>query len=233
MARLPRLVIPQQLHHVFQRGSDGRLIFQDQEDYLQFLRWLGEAAQLFQVKIHGYLLMPDHWQLLLTPADALGLGKMMQWLGRKYVPYFNRKNGRQGALWASRFKATVLEANRYLLPTMLYMEAKPVELGLAVDAFEYPWSSFAHHAGGKLDPLVFDHAVYWALGNTPFQREAAYKELMRQGLSEADKQAIMRATQRSWLLGSVEFQMEMTKLTDRRVMPAKRGRPVKSLEIKE
>jgi putative transposase len=75
--------------------------------------------------------------------------------------------------------------------------------------------------------LIVDHTIYWALGNTPFQREAAYKELMRQGLSEAQVQALMQATQKSWLLGSPDFQVEMTKLTERRVMPSKRGRPVK------
>jgi putative transposase len=227
MARLSRLVIPQQLHHVFQRGHDGKKIFLDNDDYLQFLRWLAEAARMFHVKIHAYVLLPDHWQLLVTPEDATGLGKMMQWIGRQYVPYFNRKTGRQGSLWAGRFKATVLEAQHYLLPCMLHMEGKPQQLGLVPDALDYPWSSFAHHTGGKIDPLIVDHSIYWALGNTPFQREAAYKELMRQGLSAVQAQALTQATQKSWLLGTPSFQAEMSKLTDRRVMPSKRGRPAK------
>ena len=77
MARLPRLVIPHQLHHIIQRGNDNKLIFVDADDCTVFLRWMGEAAKLFAVAIHSYVLMPDHLHLLATPSDEAGLGKMM------------------------------------------------------------------------------------------------------------------------------------------------------------
>lgn len=227
MARLPRLVIPHQVHHIIQSGSDGKVIFADEEDHAVFLRWLGEAARQFQVAIHAYVLMPDHLHLLATPADESGLGRMMQWLGRHYVPYFNAKYTRNGTLWQGRYKATVLEAGRYFLPCSLYIESNPLRSAMVVDAQDYPWSSYAHHIGLKIDSLITDHPLYWALGNTPFQREATYKEQMLQLLPQAEIQALTGATLKGWLLGSDSFKEAMTKLTERRVEPMQRGRPRK------
>ena len=227
MARLPRLVIPHQLHHVIQRGTDDKRIFADDEDYNSFLAWMGEASKLFKVAIHSYVLMPDHLHLLATPTDETGLSKMMQWIGRHYVPYFNGKYQRQGTLWQGRYKATVMEAHSYLLRASLYIEANPVRSGLVADTLDYPWTSYQHHIGLKTNPLITDHPVYWAMGNTPFQREAAYKEMMLNGLSSTETHALTAATLKAWMLGTPNFKAEMTKLTERRLEPIKRGRPRK------
>jgi putative transposase len=227
MARLPRLVVPDQLHHIIQKGNDGKVIFVDPEDFVIFIRWLKEASKQFQVAIHAYVLMPDHLHLLLTPKDDTGLGKMMQWIGRHYVPYFNSKYHRSGTLWQGRYKATILEAAKYFLPCSLYIESNPVRASLVADAVDYPYSSYLHHIGLTNDPLITDHPGYWGLGNTPFQREAAYKEMMERGLSSAEVAALTDATLKAWLLGSEQFKLEMSKLTSRRVAPAKRGRPSK------
>ena len=90
MARLPRLVIPNQPHHLIQRGVDRQAIFRETEDYVNFLGRLRDAARQFKVAIHGYVLMTNHIHLLATPSDLEGLARMMQWVGRHYVPYFNQ-----------------------------------------------------------------------------------------------------------------------------------------------
>jgi putative transposase len=229
MARLPRLVIPHQLHHIIQSGNDGKIIFVDDEDYRSFLAWMGEASKLFKVAIHSYVLMPDHLHLLLTPSDDIGLGKMMQWIGRHYVPYFNGKYQRKGTLWQGRYKATVLDASLYFVRCSLYVEANPVRSKLVADPMDWPWSSYQHHIGLSINPLLTDHPVYWAMGNTPFQREAGYKDLMVQGLASYEITAFTDATMKGWLLGSDAFKLEMVKLTERRVEPIKRGRPRKQV----
>ena len=227
MARLPRLLIPGQTHHVTQSGVDGKIIFLDADDHLMFLSWLKTAAKQFSVVIHAYALLPDRVHLLLTPSDHVGLGKMMQWLGRYYVPYFNAKYKRSGLLWQGRFKACVLEAKNFFLPCCVMIEESAVRGRLVDEASQYPWSSCQHHLGLKLDALVADHAIYWGLGNTPFQREAAYKEMLEKGVSASHLQAIQDATSKAWLLGSDEYKAAMRKLTERRIEPVKRGRPKK------
>jgi putative transposase len=229
MARLPRLIVPNQPHHVIQCGQAKQPIFLDADDYAAFLVWLRDASKLFKVAIHAYVLMPSHLHLLLSPSDQTGLAKMMQWIGRCYVPYFNRKYQRDGTLWKGRYKATVLDAVGYFLTCSRYVELNPVRAGLVENPADYPWSSYAHHIGAKRDVAITDHAVYWGLGNTPFQREAAYKELAEQALKESEIALLREATSKGWALGSEQFKVELEKKCSRRVSPKKRGRPVKSV----
>ena len=211
MARLPRLILPNQPHHVIQRGNDNQTIFRDDEDYQRFL-------------------MPNHLQLLVTPSDEDGLAGMMQKVGRLYVPWFNAKYGRSGTLFQGRFRTSVIDPDAYFLACILYIELHPLREQLAQAPLDYPWSSYAHHAGVRPDPLITDHARYWALGNTPFQREAAYIELAQQGMSSAELDTIDRAVLKGAALGSHAFKAELEKKTRRQILPAKRGRPFKVKE---
>ena len=229
MARLPRLVIPNQPHHVIQRGNDGQLIFRDTADHEMFLSRLKDGARQFKVAIHAYVLMPTHLHLLATPSDLEGLGRMMQWIGRHYVPYFNQKYARAGTLWQGRYKATVIDAERYFITCCAYIELNPVRGGLVQTAGDYPWSSYPHHVGIKSDPIISDHPLYWSLGNTPFEREAAYKALVEQGVNEEDVRTLTEATLKGWALGTEQFQLALEKQARRRVRQAKRGRPRSSV----
>lgn len=230
MARLPRLVVPNQPHHVIQSGHDHQSIFRDAADHAAFLDWLKEGAKRFKVALHAYVLMPDHVHLLATPVDAEGLARMMQWVGRYYVPYYNQKYQRSGTLWQGRYKATVLDAERYLLLCSRYVELNPVRKGLVSSPVDYPWSSYMHHIGAKSDPLITDHRLYWALGNTPFDREIAYRQLAEQSLSSGEVDLITEATRKGWALGADEFKSGLEKQVSRRVSPAKRGRPLKKVD---
>lgn len=227
MARLPRLVIPHQPHHVIQSGNDGQLIFREPEDYARYLGWLKGSAKEYKVATHAYVLLPDSLHLLITPAGEEGLAQAMQRVGRYYVPWFNAKYGRSGSLFQGRFKTSVIEAAPYFLQCSQYIESSPVRAQLADDALAYPWSSYAHHAGVKPDPVITDHALYWALGNTPFQREAAYKDLAERPLTAAQLEAIEKGVLKGWPLGSEAFKLELQKKAKRQVLPAKRGRPFK------
>ncbi|MES2757251.1 MAG: transposase [Pseudomonadota bacterium] len=223
MARLPRLVVPHQPHHVIQQGNDRQLIFREPEDYQRFLGWLKESAKEYKVAIHAYVLMPDQWQLLATPADADGLAQAMQRVGRYYVPWFNTKYGRSGSLFQGRFKTSVIEAAAFFMPCSLYIEFAPIRAQVGGDA----WSSYEHHSGVRPDPVITDHALYWALGNTPFQREVAYKELAERSLSASQLQVIEASVLKGWPLGSDAFKVELQQKAKRQVLPAKRGRPFK------
>ena len=227
MARLPRLVLPQQPHHIIQRGNDRQLIFRDPEDYQRFLVWLKESAREFKVAIHAYVLMPNHLHLLASPSTVEGLAQMMQRIGRYYVPWYNAKYERTGSLFQGRFKTALIDSEKYFMLCSRYIELNPVRAGLSADPLDYPWSSYAHHAGTRPDSVITDHALYWALGNTPFQREAAYIELAREGLSEDELNRINAAVLKGWPLGSDAFKTDLQHRAKRQVLPAKRGRPFK------
>ena len=227
MARLPRLVLPNHPHHIIQTGNDKQLIFREDEDCQRFLAWLKESAKDFKVAVHAYVLMPNHLQLLATPTTEEGLAQTMQRVGRYYVPWYNAKYARSGSLFQGRFKTSLIDAARYLMTCSRYIESNPVRSQLVSDAGEYKWSSYAHHAGIRPEPVITDHALYWALGNTPFQREAAYIELSLPWLSEVELAAVDASVLKGWPLGSDQFKTELQRRANRQVLPAKRGRPFK------
>lgn len=231
MARLPRLVVPEQLHHLIQRGIAGSLLFRDESDYQFFYAAMISAAQQFQIAVHAYVLLPEHLHLLVTPKNAEGLAKFMQWLGRAYVPYYNRKYQRSGTLWQGRFRATVLEARHFFIPSCIMIESHAQRAGLVATASDYPWSSLAHHCGYKTDNLITDHPAYWGLGNTPFQREAAYQSMLDQGLGRQQIQQLSQSIHKSWALGSADFLRELEQATQRRLSPVKPGRPKKKSAV--
>jgi len=227
MARLPRLVLAHHPHHVIQTGNDGQLIFRADDDFQQLLVWLKDSARECKVAIHAYVLMANHFHLLATPATADGLAQMMQRVGRYYVPWYNAKYQRSGSLFQGRFKTSLIDAQHYFMLCSRYIESNPVRSQLVADARDYPWSSYPHHAGLRPDAVITDHALYWALGNTPFQREAAYIALSEPGLSAVDRATIDAAVLKGWPLGSDAFKTELQQRAKRQVLPAKRGRPFK------
>jgi putative transposase len=225
MARLPRLTLPGYPHHVIQRGNNRQAIFVDRADFEAMLALLHEHSRKFEVAVHAYVLMDNHFHLLATPSTADGLPQMMQSIGRSYVRYFNGRHGRTGTLWEGRYRSTVIEAERYLLACMAYIDLNPVRAGMAARAVDYPWSSHAHWLGLRSDRLLTTHALYWALGNTPFAREAAYAALVQAGLGERQLDALTQSALSGWALGEPEFVADLQKLTPRRVSKAKPGRP--------
>lgn len=227
MARLSRLVVANHLHHVVARGNNEQSVFVDDTDCQQFLDWLRDAARQYRVAIHGYVLLPNRVQLLVTPSDEPGLGKMMQALGRRYVPFFNARHRRSGSLWEGRYRTTVLDADAYFMECIRLLEYQPVKAGLSTDMASYRWSSHAHHLGLGKQAWLTDHAAYWRLGNTPFDREIAYQQFCAHLPDRKAADAIDQATNRGWALGSATFKASLARLTDRRLQPARPGRPAK------
>ena len=225
MARLPRLTLPGYPHHIIQRGNNRQMIFVDTQDFATMMALLAENAHKFAVAVHAYVLMDNHFHLLATPATAEALPLMMQAVGRSYVRYFNHRHGRTGTLWEGRYRSTLIETERYLLACMVYIDLNPVRAGMVALPAAWLWSSHAHYLGQRVDKLVTPHALYWALGNTPFAREAAYAGLVQAGIGSGDQAALTDAALSGWALGDAEFVAELQKKSPRRVAKAKAGRP--------
>jgi putative transposase len=226
MARLARLSFPGLPHQVIQRGHNGQPVFLRSADYQCMLDLLLEYARKCEVAVHAYVLMPDHFHLLLTPQTETGLAQMLQSVGRRYVRYFNDQQCRTGTLWDGRYRSTMLQPELYLLPCMVAMDINPVRAGLVASAADYVWSSHGHYIGRQVDRLLTPHAQFWGLGNTPFAREASYAELTHVGVSASQLSAMMDATLKGWALGSPEFLQTLQKKTLRRLTKGQAGRPM-------
>ena len=230
MARLPRLALDGQPHHLIQRGLNRQAIVADDIDRQRLLAELRESAALYKVAIHAYVLMDNHLHLLATPETGEGLSHMMQSLGRRYVAAFNKRHGRSGTLWDGRFRAAPMEADTHLLACMRFLELNPQRTaGFPSAPEDYAWSSAAHHLGRRRDPLVLDHALFWALGNTPFEREAAWRRWLEQGVTLDEARRLMDSAHKGWPLGGTGFLRVLSEQSERPVAPRKRGRPPRKM----
>ena len=223
-------MLPGHPHVIIHRARSGQSVLLDAADREIYRASLIEAARTAKVAVHGYALLPSEVRLLVSPAGEGGLAQLMQAVGRRYVRGFNQKYLCTGTPWEGRFRSTVIEAQAQFLPCLRFVEgAAGPPTGVAAPAGLEPdaWSSAAHHLGSRTDPLVSDHAVFWALGNTPFEREAAYRRFIHQPVAESEVVTILLAALNGWALGSREFAEMVGDRTGRRAQRTSRGRPRK------
>ena len=227
MARLARLAVGGRLHLIVLHAHGKQSVFRDADDRQVWLDWMSDYAKTERIAVHAYALLDAWVGLLATPAEAQGVSRWMQAIGRRYGRYFNDRHHRRGTLWDGRYRCTVVDADHYALSAMVYLDLASVRAGLATGADQYPWSSHRHYLGLRQDRFLTPLASYWSLGNTPFAREAAYAELVRAGLSSTQASRIEDAVDKAWVLGDAPFVEELQPQVPRRVTKGHPGRPRK------
>ena len=181
-------------HHVYNRGTDKRIIFNDIEDFRRFVLYLNvvndvdvkspahmgayenEESRLENserlVNLIAFCLMPNHFHLLLQERVAGGISKFMQRLGTAYTMYFNEKNERGGALFQGRFKNRLVDSELYLLKVIDYIHLNPKKLSGSLRGYE--WSSYHYYCGeNKFGYLLQPDALS---GHTKVERGEEYRK---------------------------------------------------------
>ncbi|OGT30107.1 MAG: transposase [Gammaproteobacteria bacterium RBG_16_51_14] len=227
MPRKPRFYLPGVAVQAVQRGHSRHPVFYAEADYRAYLNWLQEAADRYDCTVHAYVLMTTHVHVLCTPQDSAGISRMLQYVGRHYVPYINSHYGTRGSLWEGRYKASLVQEDRYLLTCMRYIELDPVRAGMVAHPRHYRWSSYRANAEGRADPLVSPHGRYLALGRTVARRREAYRALLRAPQDEAEIASIRAAWQTGTPLGSNAFREKVGRKLKLKVGQDRRGRPPK------
>lgn len=227
MARLPRIVLAGHAHHVVQHGHDRTAIVRDDEDRLAWLALLRDAAATQRVDLHAWALLDDRFHLVATPSTTEALSRLMQSVARRHAAAFNRRHDRRGTLWEGRFRATLLQPGAWVADAMCHVERLPLTEGLVTDASLWPWSSARHHRGLQRDTALCEAPAWWALGNTPFEREATWRSRLDEGPAPMRLARLQAATQRGWPVGDPDFLAALQDSTDQPLTPRPRGRPPK------
>ncbi len=218
MTRLARHYVPEQPQHVILQGLTGPA-FLDEGDYLYFLACLADAARVADLAVHAWVLMPDAVQFLVTPSYESSIAMAMQAVGRRYVETFNRRHGRRGTVWRGGYRATVIEPDRYFLLASQIIDQAPVRNRLVAEPGNYPWSSYTHHVGLRVDSFIKDHPLYRALGDTAIERQQAYRNLGAQPVDEGAVDDLMQSALKGWVLGSAAYCEWAAQTASRRLMP--------------
>ena len=146
MGRPLRLEYPGALYHVISRGNERRLIFRSRGDHETFLDLLQESHETKGVLVHCYVLMGNHYHLVLETPRA-NLSQVMQGLNGGYTRYFNRRHKRVGHLFQGRYKAVLVDREAYLLELSRYVHLNPVRAKLAKKPEHHEWSSYRSFIG--------------------------------------------------------------------------------------
>lgn len=227
MPRKPRFVIPGVPIHIVQRGHSREPVFFEDSDYSTYLDWLKEGAERYYCAVHAYVLMTNHVHILATPSDEQGVSRMMQYVGRRYVPYINYTYGTSGTLWEGRYKASLVQEENYLLTCMRYIELNPVRANMVRSPAYYRWSSYRCNGQGHTDEVISHHPLYLALAGDKQKRLEAYRTLFKAHLAKTELDAIHAAWQTGTPLGNDFFKKKIEAKLQCKVGQARRGRPEK------
>ncbi len=224
MARLARLVVPGQAHLVQWRSLSQVPAFVDAADQLAFIEALRHALADHRLTLHAYALRRQAMALLLRPSLPLQLSRFVQAIGRRYVRAYNQRHGRNGTLWSGRFRCCVVEPGSTTLWALRYVDQSH-EADCLTSA-----SLRASNASAPPGLLVTQPAEYWALGNTPFERESGYRALLDEALAPGPLATLDKALSGGWAFGSPAFAAGLQAQSPRPARPRPRGRPRSAVE---
>ncbi len=228
MPRKPRFFLPEVPVHIVQRGHNREPVFADQADFECYLNCLGDAAFRHGVAVHAYVLMTNHVHFLVTPDTEHSIAAMLQMVGRHFGPYLRRHYGGSGSIWSGRYKASLVQSERYLLLCMRYIELNPVRAGMVSLPGHYRWSSYRANAQGQENVLLTPQQEYLALAQTGEARQEAYKALFKGHNNNSSDLGLIRATSQTGTpLGNDFFKRHIEKKLGCKLGYTSPGRPKK------
>jgi len=241
MSRPLRIEVAGGWYHVTARGNERRAIFRDDRDRRYFLELVGEAAERFHLSLHAYVLMANHYHLLVQTREA-NLSRAMQWLGVSYTVWFNRRHRRVGHLFQGRFKAVALEEGAGAEVTR-YLHLNPVRVGAlrlgkteraraaagmgeASDARlvaerikqlrSYRWCSYRAYAGLEREPKWLASETVLAMVGGVSRERKRWRQRYRAFVEEAVREGLVESpwerVEGQVLLGGAEFVRRMRTL---------------------
>jgi len=185
MPRKPRIEYPGAHYHVMGRGNEGRVIFPSDYEHEQFLTSLAEACTTYHLQLRAYVLMPNHYHLLLTTPEG-NLSQAMAWLLTTFTVRYNVSHQRTGHVFQGRFKAQLVDERSYARSLISYLHLNPIRTRIEgkpritqpPELLEtFPWSSHAVYTGKRRPPpwLNTEWLSFWGEGASAHQ---LYREEM-------------------------------------------------------
>ena len=236
MARSVRIEYGGAVYHVLCRGDRREAIFRDEKDRWIFLDTLAQMCERTGHLVHSYVLMPNHYHLLVeTPEPNLVAG--MKWFQGTYTQRFNRRHDVQGHLFQGRYKALPVDGAdpEYFRKVSDYIHLNPIRAGLLgaarADLRAYRWCSYARFVGAPDLPAWLVRARVFASldlpdeGGASRRRYAAYMRV-RAGEARAGDpacEADWQAMRRGWYVGGESFREQLLVQADKRARGRRRG----------
>ncbi|WP_372369476.1 transposase [Candidatus Uabimicrobium sp. HlEnr_7] len=172
------------LFHITTRCNNKSFYFQQDEDFIEYLKVIEKAREKYSFKLHAYCITSNHVHLLIsTPTDD-NLSRLMQFINGEYAKNYNRRHKRTGHFWGGRFYSTIIDSETQLLNCIFYIELNMTRNNVTKHPKEWKWSSYNRHTTGEGLIDVDYHEIYMNLGKTMKQRQKKYIEIMEERMKE-------------------------------------------------
>lgn len=206
MARPLRLEFPDAIYHVTTRGNDGEDVFLDEQDRKLFLQVLGEVVLRSGWIVHAYVLMNNHYHLLVETPKA-NLSRGMRQLNGVYTQRFNSAHNSEGRVFHGRFNAILIERNTCLLDLCRHVVLNPLRLKAVKNISRYRWSSYPATAGEAQTPAWLNTSwILGQLGRNAVVSRRKYAEYVEAGIGLPSPLVRVKS---QILLGSTAFVNKM------------------------
>ncbi len=202
MARQLRIEYEGATYHVLSRGNNQQAIFLSDNDRHTFLTTLGRMSERFEVDIFAFVLMDNHYHLLLRTNRA-NLSKSMQWLGTTYTTIFNLRHSLKGHLFQGRYKSILVESEPYLVQLSCYIHRNPLRAGIAQRLLDYRWSSYPAYAYNRRCPDWLKTDLILSRFGPDNSGRKAYREKVQRYTDE--KKSIWEDVKHGIIFGSQVF----------------------------
>jgi len=183
------------------RGNDGQNIYLNDADRKLFLETVSGMSERFEVDIFAYVLMSNHYHLLVRTNRA-NLKKAMQWFGTTYTRRFNNRNLKSGHLFQGRYKSILVENDAYVMQLSCYIHRNPLRAGIVSRLIDYKWSSYPIYAYAKKGPDCLSTQLILANFDGS-NRHKQYREKV-QKYAEEEKR-LLEDLQHGMILGGKKF----------------------------
>jgi len=207
MARPKRILLENAVYHVTSRGNERQKIVRDDKDRWTFLRVLAEAIEEHHVWLHAWVLMDNHFHLVVETPEK-NLPSFMAHLNGVYTQKFNIRYHRSGHLYQGRYKAIHVDKNVYLKELSRYVVLNPVRAKMVEHPKQRSWSSYRATAGVEKAPdwLKTD----WLLGQfgrRESEAQKAYRSFVMRGVEKPESP--WEKLKNGMYLGEEEFLVKM------------------------
>jgi REP-associated tyrosine transposase len=213
MARPLRVEYEGAFYHVTSRGNERGKIFFSDGDYEKFLSYLRDAKEKYGFVLHGYVLMTNHYHLLMETPEA-NLSKVMHYLNGAYTTYINVKRKRNGHLFQGRYKSIIIDRDGYLGELTRHIHLNPVRAGIVLKPEEYPYSSYRAYMKQQKDDLVSTEVVLQLVGGGEDKAQRRYRAFVEAGIGR-ELENPTKDVYGGMILGGTQFVKEtLRKLKD-------------------
>lgn len=213
MARPLRIEYEGAFYHVTSRGNERKRIFSAKADYNQFKRYLQKAQEKYGYRLHSYVLMQNHYHLIIETPEG-NLSKVMQYINGSYTNFINHRKRRSGHLFQGRYKAILVDVDSYLLQLSQYVHLNPVLAGIVSQPEAYPYSSYKSFISKKGEEIVTRDLIWGMITKDGRLGPERYRFFVERALGSELKNPLEKVYAGSVLGGKLFIREALDKLKD-------------------